>query len=288
MPTIGIHANVFAGEMDSTGLRVAAQGAKDAGFALLELPLLSIGPGVRGADARRVATDEFGLALSGSLGLDESSDISSTVEAYREAGGRVLRDAIDFLSDAGGTELCGVLQSCLGRYDHPATEENLDNSANMLRGLGEYAQDRGITLSLEVVNRYESNLFNTAQDARAFLQRVGHRNVRLHLDAYHMNIEEASMDGAIRESAGDLEYFHVGESNRGYLGSGSVDFDAAFRALGRIRFEGPVVFESFSRRIVSKALSNRLGVWRDTWTDPDDLARKAIAFMTAHIARAYS
>lgn len=38
---------------------------------------------------------------------------------------------------------------------------------------------------------------------------------------------------------------------RGYLGSGSVDFEGLFRGLAEIGYQGPLTFESFSSAVVS-------------------------------------
>lgn len=76
-----------------------------------------------------------------------------------------------------------------------------------------------------------------------------------------------------------LRYVHIGESHRGYLGSGSVDFDALFRALVRTGFDGPVVFESFSSTVVDESLTKSLGIWRNLWDDSDDLAAHANRFI---------
>lgn len=76
--------------------------------------------------------------------------------------------------------------------------------------------------------------------------------------------------------AGDkLGYMHIGESHRGYLGSGTVDFDALFRGRARVGYDGPVVFESFSSAVVNADLSNTLAIWRNLWEDSGDLAAHA-------------
>jgi D-psicose/D-tagatose/L-ribulose 3-epimerase len=96
-----------------------------------------------------------------------------------------------------------------------------------------------------------------------------------------MNIEEGFVGQAIERCGDRLGYFHVGESHRGYLGTGTVDFAAVFRSLARIGYDGPIAFESFSSAVVDPVLSNVLGVWRNLWSDGYDLARHAKAFMEA-------
>jgi D-psicose/D-tagatose/L-ribulose 3-epimerase len=88
----------------------------------------------------------------------------------------------------------------------------------------------------------------------------------------------------VLEAGTNLGYVHIGESHRGYLGSGTVDFDSFFRALAVIGYDGPVVFESFSSAVVHPDLSNMLGIWRNLWTDGADLAAHANTFIRNHLA----
>ena len=141
--------------------------------------------------------------------------------------------------------------------------------------MAEHARGAGIPISLEIVNRYESNLLNTARGALQHLALIDHPNAHLHLDTYHMNIEESDMAAPVLDAAGALRYVHIGESHRGYLGTGTVDFGTFYRALDRSGYDGPIVFESFSSAVVSAALSNTLGVWRNLWDDSEDLAAHA-------------
>jgi D-psicose/D-tagatose/L-ribulose 3-epimerase len=136
--------------------------------------------------------------------------------------------------------------------------------------------------SLEVVNRYESNVVNTAAEMLRLLDDTG-TAVGVHLDTYHMNIEE---DGFVKpvELLGDrLGYVHIGESHRGYLGTGTIDFDAFFGAVVASGYDGPITFESFSSAVVHPDLSNNLAVWRNLWSDGDDLARHAREFMVRRL-----
>jgi D-psicose/D-tagatose/L-ribulose 3-epimerase len=94
-----------------------------------------------------------------------------------------------------------------------------------------------------------------------------------------MNIEEPDMFSPVLAAADRLGYVHIGESHRGYLGSGTVDFDSFFRALATVDYDGPVVFESFSSTVVHPELSSMLGVWRNLWQDGEDLGQHANSFI---------
>jgi D-psicose/D-tagatose/L-ribulose 3-epimerase len=99
--------------------------------------------------------------------------------------------------------------------------------------------------------------------------------VSAHLDTYHMNIEEPDLFTPVLACGGKLGYVHVGESHRGYLGSGTADLTEFFRALAAIGYTGTITFESFSTAVADPALSATLAIWRDMWDDPADLARHA-------------
>ena len=98
-----------------------------------------------------------------------------------------------------------------------------------------------------------------------------------------MNIEEDGMEKSVIAAGDKLGFVRIGESHRGYLGSGNVDFDTFFAALKKINYQGPITFESFSSAVVDPALSNALCVWRNLWSDSDDLAGTALSFMKARI-----
>jgi D-psicose/D-tagatose/L-ribulose 3-epimerase len=101
-----------------------------------------------------------------------------------------------------------------------------------------------VTIAVEVVNRFESNLLNTAAQAIRFVDAVGEDNVGIHLDTFHMHIEEPDAAAAIRACGPRLRYFHVNENHRGYLDAGSIDFAPVFRALVNAQYGGVVAFES--------------------------------------------
>ena len=101
-----------------------------------------------------------------------------------------------------------------------------------------------------------------------------------------MNIEEANPADAIRAAGDRLGYFHIGESNRGYLGAGTIEFPPIFDALLDNGYTDTVTFESFSSAVVDKDLSIITGIWRNTWDDNIDLARHAHAFITDQLTSA--
>jgi D-psicose/D-tagatose/L-ribulose 3-epimerase len=274
---IGCHGLVWTGTFDPAGFDLAVAKTLDAGYNLLEIPLLE--PDTFDVEAALRTVRNRPIAISASLGQSADTDISSANPEVVAAGERKLMRALEILSDLEAEYFVGVLYSQLAKYPTPATSINRDNSIEVLRRVGSRAQTLGIRLGLEVVNRYETNLFNTAKDALHYLDEVDHPNIGVHLDSYHMNIEESDMVAPVLLANERLVYVHIGESHRGYLGSGSVDFDSLFRALSLIGYSGPIAFESFSTAVVSEALSKSLAIWRNLWTDSDDLASHANTFI---------
>lgn len=276
----GGHALVWSGDWTPAGARRAIEGAARAGYDYIEIALLD--PWKVDVALTKDLLQEFNLRAHASLGLSASTDITSSNSAIIAKGDELLCQATDVLARLGGTELCGVIYSALGKYPGPASKQNRANSVAAMQRLADYAADKGININLEVVNRYETNIINTGIEGLAFLDEINRPNAYLHLDTYHMNIEEDGMEKSILAAQDRLGYIHIGESHRGYLGTGNVDFKAFFAALKKIDYQGPITFESFSSEVVDPQLSNTLCVWRNLWEDSDDLAKKALQFMQQH------
>jgi D-psicose/D-tagatose/L-ribulose 3-epimerase len=276
----GGHALIWSGDLTPEGARRSIEGAALAGYDYIEIALLD--PWKVDVELTKDLLQEFNLRAHASLGLSASTDVTSSNASIIEKGDDLLRKATDVLAAIGGKELCGVIYCALGKYPGPASKENRANSVAAMQRLADYAADKGININLEVVNRYETNIINTGIEGLAFLDQVNRPNAYLHLDTYHMNIEEDGMEKSILAAGDRLGYVHIGESHRGYLGTGNVDFESFFNALKKINFRGPMTFESFSSEVVDPNLSNTLCVWRNLWDDSDDLAKKALIFMKEH------
>jgi D-psicose/D-tagatose/L-ribulose 3-epimerase len=274
---LGVHALVWVGGWSPAEARQAIASTAEAGYDLIEIPLLD--PSSVDARDTRSVLDEYGIAAGCSLGLSDATNVSSEDTAAVAAGRRLLDDALRATVELGADYLGGVLYGVLGRHEAPVSERGYANAVSAMQELCSNAEREGVTIGLEVVNRYESNVLNTTAQGLTFLEDIGAPNATLHLDTYHMNIEEPGMAAAI-ELAGDrLGYFHVGESNRGPLGTGSVDFAETFAALDRIGYDGTITFESFSSAVVSPALTRALCIWRETWDDSMELATSARRFV---------
>ena len=202
------------------------------------------------------------------MGLPFSADVSSE-DARRcaKAGEALARQCRRAVRDIGGTKLGGILYSAHTKYSTMPSDRGRKNSIAAIARTADLAKQAGVDLVLEIVNRFETNLLNTTAQGLDFIKATGSDHVRLHLDTFHMNIEEANPAAAIRLAGDKIGYFHIGESNRGYLGDGVIDFDRIFDALLDIGYERDITFESFSSAVVDEALSLACAIWRDTWTE---------------------
>jgi D-psicose/D-tagatose/L-ribulose 3-epimerase len=269
------------GTWDGESARRAASGARACGYDRLEIPLLDHWD-IDTAETRR-ALDDNGLAMTGNLFLTDETDITSPDSEAVRAGEQRLRHGVDVVSNLGGDYLCGTIYSKLGRYTGPATPQGRAQCVQVLQRVADHAADKGIRLGIEICNRYETNLVNTAAQAVDLIKDIGRTNVCVHLDTYHMCIEEPDMVSPVLTSGELLGYVHIGENHRGYPGSGRTDFAAFFRALAHVGYTGPITFESFSSAVVEPELSNALCIWRNLWVDSEDLARHAHAFIETQL-----
>jgi D-psicose/D-tagatose/L-ribulose 3-epimerase len=277
MSRIGIHSFVWSASSAQADLERTLADTREAGFDLIEFSYLD--PANVDIDrlAKRIA--DAGLRVAISIGLPADGDISSADKAIAGRGAEILNRTIALTRDLGGRKVGGILSAGHGLQTEAPTCDQWSRSVAALARVAEAAKDAGVTLNLEIVNRFESNLLNTAAQGLAFIEDTGSDNIFLHLDTFHMNIEEADVGLAIRHAANKIGYVHIGESHRGYLGTGSIDFAAVFDALTAIGYTDDLTFESFSSEIVDENLSRKTAIWRNLWTDSMELARHARRFI---------
>ncbi|RWC27191.1 MAG: sugar phosphate isomerase/epimerase [Mesorhizobium sp.] len=277
MSRIGIHSFVWSASSAQGDLERTLANTKEAGFDLIEFSYLDPANVDVGGLAKRIADLDLGVAIS--IGLPADGDISSADKAIAAHGVEILNRTIALTRDLGGRKIAGILSTSHGLQTEAPTRDQWNRSAATLAKVAETAKAAGVTLNLEIVNRFESNLLNTAAQGLAFIDDTGSDNIFLHLDTFHMNIEEADVGLAIRHAAKKIGYVHIGESHRGFLGTGNIDFAAIFDALTAIGYSDDISFESFSSEIVDENLSKKTAIWRNLWTDNMELARHARRFI---------
>jgi D-psicose/D-tagatose/L-ribulose 3-epimerase len=190
MNKLGVHAFVWAKGWSKDECARAVGNTAEIGFDLIELAALD--PKSIDVDFTRRQLEKAGIGCTASLGLEAHEDISSNDRENERRGQAKLEGAIEMARDIGATHVCGILESAFQKYTVPTTPEGVKRSVEVLQRMAGVAAKSGIVLGLEVVNRYESNVLNTASQAVEMCKRIGAPNVKVHLDVYHMNIEESA------------------------------------------------------------------------------------------------
>jgi D-psicose/D-tagatose/L-ribulose 3-epimerase len=275
---------VWSGAWGAKECAYAVESSKEAGYDLVEFPVFS--PDEMDVPAIVKALADNDMEATCSLGLGFDNDINSEDPDSVARGEQTLNDALSFTQDIGASYLGGVLFSALGPYSHPATPLSRENSQAVITRLAEKAAAAGITVGLEFVNRYESNLLNTSAQTVEYIKETGSDNLVVHLDSYHMNIEENNFRDPVFDAGDLLGYVHIGENHRGYLGQGHIDFPELFEALVDADYDGVITFESFSSEIVDEDLTTTLRIWRNMWENSMDLAVQARRYMGEETAKA--
>lgn len=284
MNRLGIHSFVWTGGTTQAGLEQAMEDSAACGFRLIELAYLR--PEKFNLDRLAKLAQSLDLDIAVTMGLPLAADVSSEDPEVVKAGEAMLASAVAAVRDIGGSKLGGILYSAHTKYNKLPTDGGRKNSIAAIARTADVAKTACVDLVLEVVNRFETNLLNTTAQGLDFIKATGSDHVRLHLDTFHMNIEEANPAAALRLAGDKLGYFHIGESNRGYLGDGVINFDLIFDALLDIGYERDVTFESFSGAVVDESLSLACAIWRDTWTESMPLAQHAKAYIDLKVAEA--
>jgi D-psicose/D-tagatose/L-ribulose 3-epimerase len=209
------------------------------------------------------------------VGKDESP-ISESIAIRAKAFDRI-RWAVDRTYDLNAKFLCGPFHSAHGHFAKREPKEwEYQWSAEVLYKAGEYAEEAGITLGLEAVNRFECYLCNTMEQLAYVVGLTNHPNVRAMFDTHHANIEEKKISQAISIISPHLVHVHISENDRGTPGDGQVHFDETFSSLANINYNGWLTIEAFSRN--DPDFANSIGVWRE-YSKPWDIAEKGLRFV---------
>ena len=200
-------------------------------------------------------------------------------EAPREAV-YFLEEAIRVSSELESEVLTGEVYTHLGTFTgQPPRKDELLAVSGVLKKAARRAADRGVSIGVQPVNRFENYLLNTARHADEMLDRVDEPNVFAHLDTFHMNIEEKGFEEPVLLLGDRPRYVHLSESDRGTPGTGNVDWDGLFAALARIGFDGRLVLESFVHP--DPEMTRLAALWRDVADDAEEPLREGLPFLRA-------
>jgi D-psicose/D-tagatose/L-ribulose 3-epimerase len=176
--------------------------------------------------------------------------------------------------------LIGPVYSVVGKADAVEPAQQKQEWALVVENvkqLARYAESRGRQICIEPLNRFETDFLNTCDKGLKLLKAVGSKSVKLHLDTFHMNIEEKNQAGAIRKAGKLLGHFHACGSDRGTPGNDHIDWKPIAAALKAIGYKGDVVIESFTTDV--KVIARAAAIWRRIEPTRDEIAVKGLKFL---------
>ena len=224
--------------------------------------------------------DKNGLAcgsVCACMGPDR--DLRGTPE-QQKTGMDYMMKVIDQMEPLGCPSLIGPVYSSVGRADAVPPEEYKEQwktVVNNLRTLCDYAESKGRQVCMEPLNRFETDFINTVDQALKMVKDVGSPVLKLHLDTFHMNIEEKNQAAAIKKAGKLLAHFHACGSDRGTPGNDHIDWNPIAAALKSIKYKGDVVIESFTTDV--KVIARAAAIWRRIEPTQDEIAVKGIKFL---------
>ena len=272
MAKLGIHAFCFTPGWEAKNADAELPPLKELGIGVVELPLLR--PAEFDAKGTRKAFEKHGMGVTCSLGLPHHLDPNRDLKACTD----FLDHALNVTAEAGSKILSGVTFGSIGKTSgRPRTDAEYDAMCMMISHAASTSKSLDLRLGLEPCNRYETHLLNTGQQTVEALNRIGADNTFVHLDTYHMNIEEVSMYQSCLDAGSRLEYIHLSESNRGVPGRGCLKWEDTFAGLKAVDFRGTMTLESFI--YVDDDIAGGLALWRPVTDQPGDILKVGIPFL---------
>src|SRR3981081_446751 len=281
MNPIGMHYGYWTQYWGSEPLQFVKR-AKKCGFDILEVNAPKVARMSNAErDALKSAIAEAGLSLTYSIGMTADMDLVSQDTATRQKGIAFLQQVARTMKYMGGTVLAGINYSSWPRKLLPDEDKQIltDRAIEGVREAIKAAEDNDVIFCVEVVNRFEQFIMNTAAEGIAFAERVGSPNCKILLDTFHMNIEEDSLRGSIVEAGKWLGHLHLCETHRRPPGRGRIPWSEIFGALREINYQGAVVMEPFL--LPGGEVGRDISVYRDLLgsADLDEEAARSVQFV---------
>ncbi|MDR0361597.1 MAG: sugar phosphate isomerase/epimerase [Planctomycetota bacterium] len=271
----GVDSFIWSENFTEKDLWVVAK-AKELGFDYIDFAIAH--PDVFPLEKAVAEVKKAGIIPVTTTTLGAVTNLISPDAKVRENGVANLKKLVDINYSLGSKIFGGVNYAGWGCLTgKPPTDEEFKWSTDAMREVAEYAKSKGgLVIAVEAVNRFETHFLNTAEQGVLYCKAVGLPNVKVHLDCFHMNIEETNMADAVRLCGKEyLGYVHVNESNRGIPGTGLVRWKELFKALAEVGYYEPLTIESFDPNF--EELSKNCAIWRRFTDTGEELAIKGLA-----------
>jgi D-psicose/D-tagatose/L-ribulose 3-epimerase len=279
----GVNTFVWVSPCTTEAVKDLAPKVKAMGFDILELSVEK--PALLDFKAVKASLDENHLEglICGAFGPDR--DLGSQNPQYVSNSKTYIRQLIDAAAVIGSPVVSGPMYSGVGKAhleEAAARQAEWERSVSGVREMAQYARPKGIRLALEDLNRFETDMLNVVSQGLAFCEQTGMDNVGLHLDTFHMHLEEKDSGAAIRQAGEKIFHFHACENDRGVPGTGQVHWEAVARALKAVGYSGPVVIESFTDQV--KEIARAVCIWREIAPSQDAIAQQGLHFLQTLLA----
>jgi len=275
MPKFGVNLLLWASKFDRETVGLLPKVA-DMGFDGVEIPIFD--PATVDIPYTKTVLRDTGLHPIACTIMGPDRDPINEDAAIRENGKRYLKAGIEITAALGGDLFIGPMYSTVGKL--VGRGRNAQEWRWCVDGLGEvaeFAQQRGVTLAIEPLNRFETYFINIAADAVKLVKEINNPFLKVHLDTFHMNIEEKNHAQAILDTGQLLHHVHCCENDRGTPGTGLVNWEAVFQALAKINYDRWLVIESFTPAV--KEIAAATAIWRDIAPSAEALATDGLAFL---------
>lgn len=216
--------------------------------------------------------------VCGAFGLKRN--LSSADETIRSNAETYLYQCIDIAAALNAGIVCGPMYSAVGKPRLPTAAERQaewQRAVTGLQTLAAYAGQKGVRLAFEPLNRFETDMVNIVEQGLSLIEAIDTPHVGLHLDTFHMHLEEKDIATAVRRAGKHVFHVHACENDRGIPGTGQVDWRGMAQALQEIDYQGALVIESFTPQV--KSIARAVCIWREIAPDQDSIASQGLAFL---------
>lgn len=278
MHAIGVNPWVWASPVDDEALAVLVPRIAAFGFDAVELPVER--PGDWDPVRTRDLLASHGLVAAGVCAVTPPGrDLVCAPPDVVEATATYLKSCVDSAAAVGAACVGGPVYAAVGRTWRMTAQERAACYADFrraLRPVADHAADRGVSIGVEALNRYETSVVNTVGQALELIDGLP-ANVGLMLDTYHLNIEEADPYAAVSVAGAHIKHVQVSGTDRGAPGADHFDWPRFLAALDATGYAGAVCIESFTAE--NETIATAASIWRPLARSQDALARDGLCFL---------
>jgi len=278
MNPLGANTWIWVSPLTDDRLATLAPRIAGWGFDVIELPIEQLGDW--DPDLARRLLDDLGLGATTCAVMPPTRDLVVDDPAVVAATSDYLRGCIDVAARVGAGTVGGPIYSSVGRtwlLDADERRVTIARLASNLAPLAATAAEQGVVLALEPLNRFETSLINTVDQALEVVDAVDSPGLGISLDTFHMSIEEKDPAAAIRRAGPRLAHFQASGSDRGAPGNDHLDWTAIAEAIAQVGYDGPICIESFTSE--NQTIARAAAIWRPLERSQDAIATDGIAFL---------